>query len=94
MPGFSLPDAGRGIDALADIDHADAANSDRIFVLLMAKSGNRDAVHAGGIEDGGARPGPRRWLAVDGQLNLGAPAWNSCCASFREANTGGAAPVL
>ena len=40
--GLNLPNAGRGIDALPDIHHANAADSDRIFVLLVAERGNGD----------------------------------------------------
>ena len=53
--GLDLPDAGGGIHALADIHDTNAADAHRIFVLLVAKSGNRDAVQPRGIEDGRAR---------------------------------------
>ena len=68
--GFRLSNAGRGIHALPHIDHAHPAHADRIFILLMAKRGNRDAVDAGRVEDRG--PGrDRNLLAIDGQLNFG-----------------------
>ena len=54
----------------------------------MAERGNRDAVDAGSVED--RRPGrDRNLLAVDGQLNFGRQAWNSCCPSHREQTPAG-----
>ena len=66
-PGFGLTNAGGGIDSLAHVHDANAAYAHRIFILLVTQGGNRNAVDAGGVENGGAlRDGHRR--AVDRQL--------------------------
>ena len=65
-----MADAGGGIDARADIDHADAADADRIFVLLVAERRDRDAVHARSIEDRRAG-GDGDGKAVDGERDSG-----------------------
>jgi len=67
---FCGADAGCGVDTGADVDHADAANSDWVFVLLMAEGGDGDAIHARGIEDGGTG-GDGHGKAVDGEGDIG-----------------------
>ncbi len=67
---FRGPHAGSGQYAsLLNIHHADAAHAHGRFVLLMAQSGNRDAVGARGIKNRGAF-GDRDLEAVDGELNV------------------------
>src|SRR6185312_16246031 len=69
-PGLSLTNAGGGIHALPHIHYADPAHAHGVFILLMAKRGNRYAVDAGSVKDCG--PGrDRNLLAIDGQLNFG-----------------------
>ena len=67
---FCTADARGGVDTGADVDHADAADADRVFVLLVAEGGDGDAVHARGIEDGGAG-GDGHGKAVDGEGDIG-----------------------
>src|SRR5271156_3151475 len=38
------------VHARAHVHHADAANADGLFVLLMAQRGNRDVMHPSGVE--------------------------------------------
>ena len=75
MPGFGGPHAGGRKDARAHVHHAHAADADGIFVLLVAKRGNGDAVHARGVEDGRAR-GHADLAAVDRELDHFE--WRSC----------------
>ncbi len=69
-PVFCRADAGGGVDARSDVDHADAADANRIFVLLVAECRDGDAIHARSIEDGGASgDGDRK--AVNGERDVG-----------------------
>ena len=66
--GFYLANARGSVDALADVDYADAANAHRTLILLVAQGRDADPVHACGIEDGGIG-GHDDAAVVDGQLN-------------------------
>ena len=52
---FGGPHTGCAQHASAGFDHATRQTPTGVFVLLMAQRGDRDAVHARGIEDGRAR---------------------------------------
>jgi len=66
--GLDGTDAGGAENACAGIDDTEAANADGSLALEMAESGNRDAVKARGVEDGGAS-GNLDGLAVDGEFD-------------------------
>jgi hypothetical protein len=60
------PQAGRGVDARADVDHAHAADADGVVAVVVTEDRDFDAERLGGIEDG--RPlGDRDLSTVDGQ---------------------------
>ena len=62
------PDTGRGEHARSCIHDAQATNTNGSLVLQMAQRGNRDPVHARGIEDTGARGHAHR-LPVNRYVN-------------------------
>ena len=91
--GFRLANAGGGIHALSHIHHAHPAHAHRIFILLMAKRWNRDAVDAGSVED--CRPGRNRnLLAIDGQLNFGRRPGTHAAPRFGTQTPAGQRPFL
>ena len=50
---FNQTNAGGGINSLTNVHDAHATNADRLFILLMAKSGNGDAAFLSSFEDRG-----------------------------------------
>src|SRR5205807_9139513 len=63
-----------GVDACAHIHHANAAHAHGSLVLQVAERRDKDAVHPGRVEDGGAF-GDSDLLTVNRQLYFGDGGW-------------------
>lgn len=78
--GLDVPDTGGSVDALANVDHTQAADSYWFFVLLMTECGNGDAAFLSRFEDRGgfaASAVNNERFSVDRDLDL-LPG-NKCC---------------